>query len=334
MGEIWLLIDSSGMGGIESHVGELAEGLSAAGRQVRTVFLQDHGPHPLKDRLTSSGLPWEICGGGRKLLNTLRHRTPYLLHTHGYKSGIVGRLAAAATRTPCVSTFHAGEITRGSVALYDAADRWTSIIATRVAVSRPILARIPYAAHLVPNFVSLPPNTDQLERPDSVAFVGRMSHEKGPDLFASLACAAPGPTYLAYGDGPELANCVATAGAAVTFRGAVAGMASHWSDIGLLAITSRAEGLPLAALEAMANGVTVAAFAVGGMPDLITHGVDGYLVPPGDVPAFAAAVAAWRGQTPGARMAMSQAARNTISAGYGREAGVAALLAIYDRAAR
>ena len=51
MEEIWLLLDSRDMGGIESHVAELAAGLCAAGERVRVLFLADHGPHPLRARL-------------------------------------------------------------------------------------------------------------------------------------------------------------------------------------------------------------------------------------------------------------------------------------------
>ena len=54
--ETWLLLDSLGFGGIESHVAELAAGLREAGRRPRVMLLQDHGPHALAARLQAEGV--------------------------------------------------------------------------------------------------------------------------------------------------------------------------------------------------------------------------------------------------------------------------------------
>jgi glycosyltransferase involved in cell wall biosynthesis len=58
-------------------------------------------------------------------------------------------------------------------------------------------------------------------------------------------------------------------------------------------ICSEWEGLPLAALEAMAAGVPLIATAVGGLPDLLA-GESGVLVAPGDADGMARAIAALR----------------------------------------
>jgi N-acetyl-alpha-D-glucosaminyl L-malate synthase BshA len=57
------------------------------------------------------------------------------------------------------------------------------------------------------------------------------------------------------------------------------------SDVFLL--PSSTESFGLAALEAMANRVPVIASRVGGLPEVVRHGVDGYLEPLGDVTAMA-----------------------------------------------
>lgn len=326
MGEIWCLLDSRGMGGIESHIAELAIGLRAAGHAPRVLFLTDYGPHPLRDRLDGAGIPWEALPGGFvPLLRRLRGGLPNILHSHGYKANLLGRLAGRLAGVPTVATYHAGEKPPGILGWYDRIDRWTSCLGGRIAVSRPILARLPWGGALVPNFVALPQVTSDAS-PEVVAFVGRMSHEKGPDLFVALAAAVPELEFVAYGDGPMLPTLRVAQSGRVDFRGARMGMADAWREIGLLAITSRAEGLPLAVLEAMANGVPVAAFAVGALPDVITDGIDGYLTAPGDVTALAEAVRRWRASD---RCALSAAARETVNERFSTAAGVAATLRVY-----
>ena len=53
------------------------------------------------------------------------------------------------------------------------------------------------------------------------------------------------------------------------------------------ALTSFSEGLSITLLESMRCGIPVVATRVGGNPEVVVDGVTGYLVPSGDVPAFA-----------------------------------------------
>ena len=58
----------------------------------------------------------------------------------------------------------------------------------------------------------------------------------------------------------------------------------------LLALSSVAEALPNVVLEAMAAGLPVVATRVGGVPEMVEPGRTGWLAPPGDPPALAAAI--------------------------------------------
>jgi glycosyltransferase involved in cell wall biosynthesis len=55
-------------------------------------------------------------------------------------------------------------------------------------------------------------------------------------------------------------------------------------------LSSDWEGNPLSVMEAMASGLPIVSTAVGGVPDLIANGREGFLVPPGDVKALSGAM--------------------------------------------
>jgi colanic acid/amylovoran biosynthesis glycosyltransferase len=59
----------------------------------------------------------------------------------------------------------------------------------------------------------------------------------------------------------------------------------------VFALASHEEALGVATMEAMAMSVPVVVTRVGGVPELVTDGVEGLLVPPRDPAALAAAVA-------------------------------------------
>jgi N-acetyl-alpha-D-glucosaminyl L-malate synthase BshA len=99
------------------------------------------------------------------------------------------------------------------------------------------------------------------------------------------------------GDGPdrEVAEREAEAlgvGARVRFLGKVEDVAQalRWADLYLL--PSDVESFGLSALEALATGVPVVGSAAGGLPEVVEHGVSGFLGPVGDVDALAAGAVA------------------------------------------
>ena len=76
----------------------------------------------------------------------------------------------------------------------------------------------------------------------------------------------------------------------VTFMGKQDHVERIFPNMHVLLMPSEMESFGLAALEAMACGVPAVATRVGGVPELITHGVDGFLEPVGDIAAQAGRV--------------------------------------------
>ena len=73
----------------------------------------------------------------------------------------------------------------------------------------------------------------------------------------------------------------------VLFAGFKPDIHRYYAIMDVSALTSFSEGLSITLLESMRCGVPVVATRVGGNPEVVVDGVTGYLVPPGDVPAFA-----------------------------------------------
>ncbi len=326
--EIWLLLDSSQFGGIESHVLELS---SALGKytNVRVVFMSEQLQHPLIPHLKQRGITFTFCHRGFTSLTHLifRHR-PAIIHTHGYKAGISARLLSRVFRFKCISTFHAGEKLRGKLWLYDWIDRHTAFLCSHTfAVSHLISKKISQPNELTSNFV----DTDNCKpsHGSQIAFVGRLSFEKGPDRFCDLARNARIQSFHIYGDGPMSRQIHADLPKNVVMHGRQNDMALAWSKIGILMIPSRQEGMPMSIIEAMSRGIPVIAFKVGSIAKLIDHGVNGWLVAPGDMMAFQDCLHEWEALSAPGKRIMAANAKEKINRYFSAAAVIPQYLRVY-----
>ena len=150
----------------------------------------------------------------------------------------------------------------------------------------------------LPNITVIPnPRTFSTDSPaildaKTVIAVGRYNFQKQFDAlikaWALLKRDFPDWTLRIAGDGEEKASMLwSIAEHGIEDRvilGPEKDMQSAYRNSSILAMSSRFEGLPMVLLEAQAMGLPIVSFACKcGPKDVITDGVDGYLVPEGDV---------------------------------------------------
>jgi glycosyltransferase involved in cell wall biosynthesis len=130
--------------------------------------------------------------------------------------------------------------------------------------------------------------------------VGRLQPVKGTryllEAFTQLAAVHEDVVLLLVGDGPERASLQVLAqqlgiAKSVRFLGDRQDVSRCLHTMDVFVLPSIWEGMPNAALEAMAVGLPVVATAAGGTPEVVVDGVTGLLVPPRDPDALARAVA-------------------------------------------
>ncbi len=99
-----------------------------------------------------------------------------------------------------------------------------------------------------------------------------------------------------------------------------------------LALPSFAEGLPVVIMEAMALGRPVISTYVAGIPELVRDGVEGWMVPAGDVEALAAAIADCLAADPARLAGLGRAAHARVRARHDIGVEAAKLKRLFERA--
>jgi glycosyltransferase involved in cell wall biosynthesis len=131
----------------------------------------------------------------------------------------------------------------------------------------------------------------------SAVFAGRFVEQKNLDLAVAGLRSVDGLTLYLIGDGPErarIADVIAAAGLGDRIRlippvsQERAGAWMRAADVTVL--PSSWENFPHAAVESLAQGTPVVATAVGGVPEIVEHDSNGWLLPSGDEAALSAAL--------------------------------------------
>lgn len=293
------------VGGLESVVAAVAGGLAARGHDVRLVALLGLAPEDrcepfveLPGRgvdLREVRVPPRSYGAEVRAVARILRQAGGLAHCHGYHADLIGWRAGALSRRPLISTVHGFTGGGWKNRLYERLDRWAlSRFDAVVAVSAPLREHLMaqgiggQRVHLIPN--AWPGSEPPYPRAEGramlglpaegavVGWIGRLTEEKGPDLFVdAMAKLPPEVTASVLGDGALRASLAARAHAAglaarIRWHGVVPRAARLLGAFDVLVLSSRTEGTPMILLEAMAAGVPVVATAVGGVPDVAPGG--------------------------------------------------------------
>ena len=236
------------------------------------------------------------------LRRTLRRLQPDLVHLHSSKAGL-GRLVTRG-RTPTIFQPHLwsfriaeGLLSRACRRWEALASRWTHLL---VCVSDDELkagrdAGVTAPAEVVCNGVDtqqLHPKPKEDDTPTAVC-VGRVAHQKGQDLLLQawprVLESVPDAQLLIVGDGPMAATLRATDHPQVQWLGHSDTVSDFYTKADVVVLPSRAEGMALVPLEAMACGRSVVAFDVEGVRQSLADA--GEVVPRNDTKALAQAIA-------------------------------------------
>jgi glycosyltransferase involved in cell wall biosynthesis len=281
----------------------------APGLDLRSVAAVDLSPLVRAQVSVAPLLPAAIA-------RAVRSVAPDVVWAHSlqFQSTVFAALIARSARIPFVVTAHIGDLRAVAGPVGVAARMHEATIGRTILrlANRAIAVSEPVADHIralepgipvdvVPNGVDLTrfsphePADENLR----IGFLGRLVPNKGADVaIRALALAVASglrATMSVAGDGPERSRLEALAvqlgvDALVRFVGFQDAPEIWMREIDVLVRPSTTEGMPLAALEAMAAGVVVVASDVPGNAALLRHGELGLLVPLRDVSALSDAL--------------------------------------------
>jgi L-malate glycosyltransferase len=293
----------------------------------------------------------------RALADRLRRDEIDLVHAHMYRAEVVGTRAAVAAGTPViVATVHSSRVrspedVRTLAELTPAMDR---LIVPSASIADKVRAEARGTARfaVVPNGVDLsrwsapvPPCALRNEYgiPHDAPLIGvvaRLEAEKGQrhliDAMPAVLRAAPDAHLVIVGEGSEadaLRERAATLGSPVTervlFTGRRDDVSALTADLTVAVLPSLREAQGISLLEAMARRVAVVASDVGGIPEVVTDGVDGLLVPPAEPEALAAAILRLV-RDADLRRRLGEAGHRTVAERFSIDAQVRRTEAVYD----
>lgn len=298
-------------------------------------------------------LPWTTLQLASALV---RERGIELLHAHMPQAHLLAGLVGRLTGTPVLTTLHARQLTTLDLEVQRLAGSHVSVVARQtyfhalgLGVDRDLLSCEPNGV----DTTVFRPRSRQPGEPlrqrlglapevPLAGFVGRLSPEKGPEVFVRalmmLRTRCPEAQGVFIGEGPmqdELHGLARRHGLTdgLHFAGLWRDMPGVYGELDAVVSSSHTEAMPLAVMEAMASGLPVVATRVGGVPDLVEHGHTGWLVNGGDFDEIGRCTALLLNDA-SLRQRMGARARERAVARLDLAAGIARIGALIERLAR
>lgn len=362
------LISGGDSGGAKTHVHSLLRGLSQS-IQADMVCFTD-GPFAQEARalgirvtiFPGHNLPAVL----RRLKAHIKQGGYDIIHCHGSRGNLMGALLRRSTGLPVVTTVHSdpeldymgrffARITFGTL------NRWAlrripyhigvSDAMVDLLIDRDIIKDHFFSIYNGIEFTPVPPLGDRLEylkqlgvdaEADSVivGIAARLNPVKDMSTlirgFAAALAQCPRLRLVIAGDGEEADKLKALTRELgveryVTFAGWISGgMDPFYHALDINTLTSLSETFPYALTEGARFNLPAVATAVGGIPNLIENGVNGFLIPPGDHESLGRYLAAL-GNDDGLRHACGQRMHDIVAQRFSARATVETQLDIYRR---
>ena len=358
------LTHSLGVGGAEELILNVVTQLPRD-RYEPIVCCFENPPGPIGDEIAAHGIPviplgiapgWRHPFGWWSIVTCLRRVRPQVVHTFLLPASLYGRSAALAARVPVIIGTEVNIYERKQwhhiVAERLLAGASACVVASAESVKRAYVRQLGIAPDLVRviyNAVNwdrlrstVPPGEirRQLSIPADRVVVGviaTLQDKKGHRVLFDACAGTPGleRTWLALvGDGPlraSLEEYASTLGIRdrVTFCGTRRDLGNLLQMMDIFALPSLWEGLPLALVLAMGAGRPVVATRLAGIPEVVTDGQTGLLVPPGDSGAIGAALARLTGDAD-ERRRLGAAAREAVHDRFGADVYATSVMELYE----
>ncbi|MGF1543908.1 MAG: glycosyltransferase family 4 protein [Parvularculaceae bacterium] len=239
------------------------------------------------------------------LRSVIRDEAPDVVISFLTKTNVVAVLAAMGSDCPVIVSERNNPAIQRPNALWRAARRFSyprafAFVTMTQGAADTLPAVMKPRARVIPNPAVLPGEINRVDGGKRLVAAGRLVEQKGFDMlldaFADAAKDCEGWTLTVYGEGNGRAAFEAQRKALgledrVSFPGVSRGPAAWTAEADLFVFSSRYEGWGVVIIEAMAAGLPVVSFDCDfGPGEIIDHGENGVLVPPGDVKALAGAL--------------------------------------------